>query len=55
MARGEYFMWLSDDDELEPAYVRRCVETLRSDSRLVGVCGKGRYHRPGEPVHLEWP
>lgn len=53
MARGEYFMWLSDDDELEPAYVRRCVETLRSDSRLVGVCGRGRYHRPGEPVHLE--
>ena len=53
MARGEYFMWLSDDDELEPTYVQRCLETLRSDRRLVGVCGRGRYHRPGESAHLE--
>jgi Glycosyl transferase family 2 len=52
-ARGEYFMWLSDDDELEPAYIRRCLNALRADPGLVGVCGRGRYHRHGEPAVLE--
>ena len=47
LSRGEYFMWLSDDDELEPGYVRHCLEALEADPQLVGVCGRGRYHRPG--------
>ena len=54
MARGEYFMWLSDDDELR-AYIRAVAVSRRCAPirRLVGVCGRGRYHRPGEPAHLE--
>jgi hypothetical protein len=53
MSRGEYFMWLSDDDEIEPAYVRRCLEALEDDPGLVGACGRGRYHRNGQHVVLE--
>jgi hypothetical protein len=53
LSRGEYFMWLSDDDELEPGYVRRCLELLREDPTLVGVCGRARYHRHGEHAVLE--
>jgi hypothetical protein len=55
LSQGDYFMWLSDDDQLEPGYVRRCLEELRSDASLVGVCGRGRYHRHGEPAVLERP
>ena len=49
-ARGDYFMWLSDDDWIEPAYVRRCVEELLADPDTVLVCGAGRYHRDGAHV-----
>jgi glycosyltransferase involved in cell wall biosynthesis len=49
-ARGAYFMWLSDDDWLDPTYVRRCVEELRADPEAMLVCGAGRYHRDGEHV-----
>ena len=53
LARGDYFMWLSDDDEITPGYIRRCVEELEADPGLVGVGGRGRYHREGEHVVLE--
>lgn len=49
-ARGDFFMWLSDDDWIDPAYVRRCVDVLRADAATVLVCGAGRYHRDGEHV-----
>ena len=49
-AQGEYFMWLSDDDWIDPGYVRRCLEELRADPETVLVCGAGRYHRDGEHV-----
>ncbi len=40
-ARGDYFMWLSDDDEITPGYIRRCVEELEADPGLVGGAGAG--------------
>jgi glycosyltransferase involved in cell wall biosynthesis len=40
---GPYFMWLSDDDWLDPDYVRRCLEVLRADTALVLVAGRARY------------
>jgi hypothetical protein len=50
-ARGEYFMWLSDDDWLEPRYVSECLAALRADAGTVLVCGRARYLREGaEPV-----
>jgi glycosyltransferase involved in cell wall biosynthesis len=49
-ARGDYFMWLSDDDWIEPGYVRRCLQELRDQPDTVLVCGTGRYHRDGRHV-----
>jgi glycosyltransferase involved in cell wall biosynthesis len=49
-ARGEYFMWLSDDDRLDPGYVSRCLATLRAEGAVL-VCGLARYHAAGrDPV-----
>jgi hypothetical protein len=42
---GAYFMWLSDDDWLEPEYVSRCLDTLRGDPACSLVAGRGRYFR----------
>ena len=54
-ARGEYFMWLSDDDWIDPGYVSSCLSTLRREPgyRLVG--GLARYYRGGEHVIDERP
>ena len=38
-ARGEFFMWLADDDWIEPDYVERCVAVLRGDPSAGLVCG----------------
>ena len=43
-ARGEYFMWLADDDWLDPSYVRRCLAALRGDPATILVCGLARYY-----------
>jgi len=44
-ARGEYFLWLGDDDFLTPNYVSECVKKLESDASLILVSGIGAYHR----------
>ena len=54
-ARGEHFMWLSDDDWLDPAYARRCLEALDAGPGLVLVAGLARYYRDGEHVVDERP
>jgi glycosyltransferase involved in cell wall biosynthesis len=53
--RGEYFMWLSDDDWLDPGYVDACLATLEADPSLALVGGQGRYFRDGEFVLDERP
>jgi hypothetical protein len=55
LSRGEWFMWLADDDHLERSYLRRCLEELRADPTLAGVCGRGRYHVDGDEPVLERP
>ena len=30
-AEGEYFMWLADDDWLDPGYVARCLAVLAEE------------------------
>jgi hypothetical protein len=47
MARGELFMWLSDDDWLDPGYVSACVARLAADPALVLVWGRAQYFRDG--------
>ncbi len=54
-ARGEYFMWLADDDWIDPEYVTRCLAVLDADSRNLLVCGQGRYYRDGSHVVDERP
>lgn len=53
-ARGEFFMWLSDDDWIDPEYVARCLAALREDG-VVLVCGLARYYRDGVHVLDERP
>jgi len=54
LARGDYFMFLGDDDWIDPGYVSACVETLESEPGLSLVAGRSFYHRAGradvEPV-----
>ena len=45
--RGEHFMWLGDDDWLDPGYIAACVDALRSDPSLSLVAGRARYHEDG--------
>jgi glycosyltransferase involved in cell wall biosynthesis len=49
-ARGEYFMWLADDDWIDPGYVSRCVAALQADRTSALVCGLGRNYQNG--VHV---
>jgi glycosyltransferase involved in cell wall biosynthesis len=46
-ARGELFMWLGDDDRLDPSYVRLCAAALRADPALSLVAGSAKYYRRG--------
>jgi hypothetical protein len=53
MARGELFMWLSDDDWLDPGYVSACAARLVEDQSLALVWGRARYFRDAEFVTQE--
>jgi glycosyltransferase involved in cell wall biosynthesis len=53
-AAGEYFMWLSDDDWIDPGYVGRCLEVLRGHGDVL-VCGLARYHAGGRHAIDERP
>ena len=44
-ARGEFFMWLSDDDWLERDYLSRCMEVLARSPEHVLVAGATEYTR----------
>lgn len=45
-ARGQYFMWLADDDRIEPNYVSECVAVLDSEPRTVLVAGRASLRYP---------
>ena len=53
-ARGEYFMWLSDDDRLDPTYVSRCLAILTREHAAL-ACGLARYYADGRHVIDERP
>jgi glycosyltransferase involved in cell wall biosynthesis len=40
---GEFFMWLADDDWLDPSYLSTCVEFLMSNPDHMLACGTTRY------------
>ena len=47
LATGEYFMWLADDDWLDPDYVDCCMHTLRHDPTAVLANGDAFYTENG--------
>jgi glycosyltransferase involved in cell wall biosynthesis len=49
-ASGDYFMWLGDDDWLDPDYVSRCLEVLERNPGVVLASGEARYYEDGEYV-----
>jgi glycosyltransferase involved in cell wall biosynthesis len=54
-ARGTYFRWIGDDDRLEPAFVRRCLEAFEADPRLLLVTTAISYTGPdGEVQSAEY-
>ena len=50
LAEGRYFMWLSDDDRLDPMYVAHCLAVLESDPSVAIAWGRARYYRDGAHV-----
>lgn len=54
-ARGPLFMWLADDDWIDPGYVSACTAVLDREADVVLVAGRGTYYRAGEPSFVERP
>jgi Glycosyl transferase family 2 len=48
-ARGDFFMWLADDDWITPGYLRACLHTLITESHVV-VVGRDVWHQPRAQV-----
>jgi len=47
-ARGEFFMWLGDDDWMDPTYVSQCMSILGTDPSYSIVSGSDRYYVGGK-------
>lgn len=43
-ATGEVFMWLADDDWLDPGYIEACVQAFHAHPSVAMVQGVVRYH-----------
>ena len=54
-ARGDYFMWLSDDDWLDAAYVSSCLAVLVREPGTSLVAGLASYYSEGGHVIDERP
>jgi glycosyltransferase involved in cell wall biosynthesis len=46
---GQYFMWLGDDDWLDPNYVRLALSRLETDPQVALVSGTPHYYAKGVP------
>lgn len=47
LASGRYFMWLGDDDWIDPAYISLCMGALLADPDLALVGGVPHYYAQG--------
>ena len=55
-ARGEYFMWLSDDDWLDPDYVAACLAVITSRPGVTLAGGRCHHYDPtGRLVLVDVP
>lgn len=55
VARGEFFMWLADDDWIDVSYVRHCVSKLVAFPEIVIAGGASHNYRDGEWVESGKP
>jgi glycosyltransferase involved in cell wall biosynthesis len=46
-AKGTYFRWIGDDDQLEPSFATRCLQAFDADPRLLLVTTGISYSGPG--------
>jgi hypothetical protein len=53
-ARGRYFMWLADDDWIDPGYVSSCLRVLQAEG-VVLACGQACYYMDEQLVFSERP
>ena len=53
-ARGEYFLWLGDDDWFDLNYVSACLQALENQPDCVAAYGRGFYYR-GDEVFWDRP
>ncbi len=51
-AQSAYFMWLADDDYLEPTYVERALAVLEADPTVVTCVSRVRFVRPDGATRL---
>jgi hypothetical protein len=49
-AHGSYFMWLGDDDWLDPSYISHCTAALEGDPNAVLATGEVRYFDDSGPA-----
>ncbi len=52
-ATGKYFMWLADDDALEPEVIFKYVDFLENNPAYHLVTGRIRYWKDGKEHHFE--
>jgi glycosyltransferase involved in cell wall biosynthesis len=50
-ASGQFFMWLGDDDWIDPAYVSSCIQPLINDPTMALVSGASQYYRQGQKIY----
>jgi glycosyltransferase involved in cell wall biosynthesis len=51
-AHGEYFMWLGDDDWIDPGYINTCMNAYGAEPGLSLVAGTPVYYRRGNFDHV---
>lgn len=54
-AKGDFLVFLADDDWMDSEYIEKCVGVLTGDSRFSLVGGSTRYYRNGQLEFAEIP
>jgi len=52
-ASGKYFMWVADDDTLEPGILQRYVEFVEANPEYSVVSGQSKYWHDDDPALIE--
>lgn len=52
---GSFFMWLADDDWLDPDYLATCLRAFDTDRDLAIACGQVRYEEDGRVLGTSRP